>query len=282
MSDLASDQSSIKKSHHHSKKEKKAKNSAEATQETTPSASDVVINSAAAQAPASTSAPGQDTVAMAMPVPPAASEQKAKKSKKPKKSSQEEPSLPPPPMKPEEPSSQKEKVPNEANGAEVKSRKIKSIEACVEMSDNLIIACSEYISKGDQSKSLSFIKMLERKLKTLNHQILTVQKSMNKKRTTTSRGVESGFMKPIQVSPQLLGFLGQPPAATVSRAFVTKSICKYIKDKNLQNPQDRRKIIPDETLGALLKITDKSPDVTYCSIQELLKPHFTLKQVAHP
>ncbi len=34
---------------------------------------------------------------------------------------------------------------------------------------------------------------------------------------------------------------------------VVKRIWDYIKEHNLQNPKDRRKIIPDEVLGTFLK-----------------------------
>jgi hypothetical protein len=66
-----------------------------------------------------------------------------------------------------------------------------------------------------------------------------------------------------------------------SRVEVTKFICDYIKSNNLQNPQDRRQIVPDSKLCKLLDFKPvkdgKDKDgkaLTYYYLQQKIQPHF--------
>jgi len=64
----------------------------------------------------------------------------------------------------------------------------------------------------------------------------------------------------------------------VSRVDVTKFICEYIKSNNLQNPEDRRKIIPDTKLSKLLNLKkEDTDDFRYYNIQTHLSAHFPKK-----
>jgi chromatin remodeling complex protein RSC6 len=83
----------------------------------------------------------------------------------------------------------------------------------------------------------------------------------------------SGFQKPTNISNALADFLKVPQGTPLPRMEVTRMINNYIKVENLQNPKDRRKIIPDQ---ALLAILGTSPDVeiSYFNYQSFLKGHF--------
>ena len=61
-----------------------------------------------------------------------------------------------------------------------------------------------------------------------------------------------------------------------SRVDITKYICSYIKDNNLQNPEDRRQILADSKLSKLLRYDPKkeTEPLTYFRIQSCLKSHF--------
>lgn len=59
----------------------------------------------------------------------------------------------------------------------------------------------------------------------------------------------SAFMKPIQISEELASLIGHGP---MPRTEVTKRIWDYIKKHNLQDPQNKRNIIPDEKLARVL------------------------------
>jgi chromatin remodeling complex protein RSC6 len=81
----------------------------------------------------------------------------------------------------------------------------------------------------------------------------------------------SGFMKPIKISEDLANFLNTNPEELITRVHVTKKLCQYIKDQDLQNPSDRREIIPDEKLKNLFNMgTDK---LTYYSMQRQIQQH---------
>ncbi|KAG2306213.1 hypothetical protein Bca52824_025961 [Brassica carinata] len=60
-----------------------------------------------------------------------------------------------------------------------------------------------------------------------------------------------GFAKVCQLSPQLEKFIG---ASQLARTEVVKKMWAYIKEKDLQDPKDRRKILCDESLHSLFHV----------------------------
>ena len=79
---------------------------------------------------------------------------------------------------------------------------------------------------------------------------------------------------PKPVSPELCSFMQKPQGSEFARTEVTKYIIKYIQENNLQNPKDKREIIPDKALKIILKPKKNTP-VTYFNIQRLMNPHFS-------
>jgi len=72
----------------------------------------------------------------------------------------------------------------------------------------------------------------------------------------------------------------------IARTDVTKYITTYIKEKDLQNPEYRREILPDATLKKLFgePLERKNPEdessalvYTYLRLQKYLSPHFPKK-----
>ena len=55
----------------------------------------------------------------------------------------------------------------------------------------------------------------------------------------------SAFMKPMTVSADLAAVVGKGP---MPRSEVVKKLWVYIKDKNLQDPKNKRNIVSDATL----------------------------------
>lgn len=83
----------------------------------------------------------------------------------------------------------------------------------------------------------------------------------------------SGFAKPAPISEELCKFLGVDNGTELARTDVTKQVTKYIKDHSLQNPSNKRHILPNETLKKLLKIGE-GQEVTYFNLQTYMKVHF--------
>lgn len=59
----------------------------------------------------------------------------------------------------------------------------------------------------------------------------------------------SAFMKALQPSPELAAVIGPEP---VPRTEVTKRLWEYIKANHLQNPANKRNIICDDKLLAVM------------------------------
>jgi len=101
----------------------------------------------------------------------------------------------------------------------------------------------------------------------------------------------SGFASPVVVSDQLYSFLeqfGVKNTDPVARTDVTRYITSYIKDKDLQNPEHRREIIPDDALRTLFgpAMEPKDPNdsnsplvYTYLKLQKYLSSHFPKKKL---
>jgi upstream activation factor subunit UAF30 len=83
----------------------------------------------------------------------------------------------------------------------------------------------------------------------------------------------SGFAKPTLISDELCAFLKVPIGTQLARTEVTRKITEYIKANSLQNQANKKIILPDATLGSLLKAGDA--EVTYFNLQKYLKTHFT-------
>ena len=59
----------------------------------------------------------------------------------------------------------------------------------------------------------------------------------------------TAFMKPLTPSPELAAVIGDEPLA---RTEATKRIWEYIKSRNLQNPANKRNILCDDKLKAVM------------------------------
>ena len=94
-----------------------------------------------------------------------------------------------------------------------------------------------------------------------------------KKEASKKKRAPSGFAKPTIISEALCSFLGKPQGTEMARTEVTKHLTTYIKEHNLQDPQNKRTILPDKKLQKLLQ-TKKDDEVTYFNLQKYMKVHF--------
>lgn len=98
------------------------------------------------------------------------------------------------------------------------------------------------------------------------------QKVAKKKRKNGNRA-PSGFVKPTRISDELAGFLGVEKGVEMARTDVTKEITAYIRQHNLQDKDNGRKINPDAKLKGLLQISSEEV-LTYFNLQKYMSPHF--------
>jgi hypothetical protein len=132
------------------------------------------------------------------------------------------------------------------------------VETCI---DELLNSLKE---EQDRIKAqLTRLRMLDRafnKMKTAfgkkyNGLASTLEKKSKKKAKTDDDKpkTKSGFSKPAPLSEELAKFMGLPSGSLVSRTDATKAIINYVKQNNLEEPENRRHWNPDATLNALLK-----------------------------
>lgn len=94
-----------------------------------------------------------------------------------------------------------------------------------------------------------------------------------RRRTTTGEYTPSGFNKPSPISTELAAFLNKPADIQMSRTEVTRALSAYIKQHNLQNPENRKFIVPDAPLASLLRIS-RDDSLSYFNLQKHLKHLF--------
>jgi chromatin remodeling complex protein RSC6 len=120
----------------------------------------------------------------------------------------------------------------------------------------------------------NIMKTLQSNLKVLEKEVAREKKESKKKEHKKKSGKKqlSGFAKASPVSNDLADFLGLSHESQIARTEVTSKVIAYVKQMNLQNPEDKKQIVPDEKLSALLQSgTDR---VTFFNLQTYLKRHF--------
>ena len=154
-------------------------------------------------------------------------------------------------------------------------------ESVLEEFDSIISLVDEEILKlregPNKAKGVKFLRTLGKRAKFLRKNFARVLKQKN--RTNRKNNTNSGFLKPVKISSEMSKFTGWSSTDLKSRVDVTKFICNYIKENNLQNPEDRRQIVADAKLSKLLKYDSAKDDkpLTYYRIQSYIKPHFSEK-----
>ena len=110
-------------------------------------------------------------------------------------------------------------------------------------------------------------------------EIKTAQKSSKGRRRKAKdpnapKRPPSGFNKAGPISKELSKFLGEKADVELSRPEVTKKLNKYIKDHDLQNPANKREIVPDKKLSKLLTGPSDGTALTFFNLQKYIKHHF--------
>ena len=133
------------------------------------------------------------------------------------------------------------------------------------------------------------IDTLAKTSKILTTEMKSLTKDVNKLRLSKTSGKKvkkvqdpdaprklGALEKPVPISDELAEFLGITKGELYSRQFITKSINQYVKDNDIQNPENRRYILLEKPAGLKLKALLRDPDqpLTFFNIQRYLKPHY--------
>lgn len=118
----------------------------------------------------------------------------------------------------------------------------------------------------DDKKTKSHID--EKTYNAIVRQVKNVEKYAGKK-PVRKPATNSGLQKKMPVSAEMRAFAGVDHE--LSRVDVTRLICEYIKEHDLQNPENKKEILLDAELKKLLKYDGTA--ITYPHIQKYLNHH---------
>lgn len=88
----------------------------------------------------------------------------------------------------------------------------------------------------------------------------------------------SGFAVATNISDSLCDFFKLDKGTKLSRTDVTRKLTAYIREQNLQVPDNRRSFNPDKKLASILgplQEVDKDKGYTYFNLQRYITPHIT-------
>ncbi len=165
---------------------------------------------------------------------------------------------------------------------------IESSELAVGASDAATTAAENFASKSADfkaklkqlSETLSFVKKEYEALeKATAKEIKLAKKGQRKRREPkdpNAKPKNNGFQIPVKISDELTEFLRLEKGTMISRTDVTKIIRDYVDAHNLKKPEDKRLIIVDDSLKALLRV-DESVKLSFFGLQKYLARHFEIK-----
>lgn len=164
-------------------------------------------------------------------------------------------------------------VSSEAESSEVESTEVVLTEQEESLTEVLF---SKLVNQFQDVQLL--MKTLHTNLKVLQKEVLKERKELKKKeqkhkKKSGKKKVPSGFAKPSLISNELSSFLNLPDDSQLARTDVTSKVIAYIKEKDLQNPENKKQILLDEPLTKLLQPADEDV-ITFFNLQTHLKKHF--------
>ena len=128
------------------------------------------------------------------------------------------------------------------------------------------------------------IKEQKKALTKMQYDLVKIEKVINKNNKLAEKILKkqkknkhrcTGLTKPTKVSNELCEFLGINSNSLHPRTSITKGLTKYIKENNLQNPNNKKIILPNEELKSKMNIPDDfKGDITFFNLQRFIKHHY--------
>ena len=155
----------------------------------------------------------------------------------------------------------------------VKPAPVQKVEEPVKSETTQPAAPQENFLQGIVEKVNAFVTMgkeLQGQLKVLSKEWDKQQKIIDKvqKKRQNAKNSPSGFAKPNKISDELCDFIGEQRGTEKSRTDITRFINSYIKEHNLNKPENKRFILPDEKLRKILNV-DAKEEINYFILQKL-------------
>jgi chromatin remodeling complex protein RSC6 len=162
--------------------------------------------------------------------------------------------------------------------------------AAAPVADKKVVAETPAVEKTEaEVETVSLVDKVEAKINSLSaiiKETLTELKALKKDYERMRKSVEkterkranarinpNGFAKPTPITDELCAFLKIPAGSVMSRTDVTRRINAYIKEHNLNKPENKRIILPDAALRKILAVKDNE-EVSFFSLQKYLSPLF--------
>jgi chromatin remodeling complex protein RSC6 len=173
----------------------------------------------------------------------------------------------------------------EEDEKKTRTRRVVSKETLISSIQELNTQIESELSKQKENKDKHvfgnrFVRRVHKALRIIESDAKKVLKMKTSTRRVSST---SGFMKPIMISEEMAKFTGLDKNGAYPRPTITKFVCEYIKNNNLQNPSDKREFRVDSSLQKLLKYNPASPPkdeqgnpipMTYFRLQKYMQHHF--------
>jgi chromatin remodeling complex protein RSC6 len=139
--------------------------------------------------------------------------------------------------------------------------------------EKMVASLAEVNAQMSEMKEM--FSLFEKKAKKLNH---AVEMVIKKEQKTTSKAKRErkpcGFAVSSKVTADMCAFMGREEGTLISRIEITKYLNLYIKEKTLENPENKQIIIPDENLWKILGEEARNEKITHFTIQKYLNKHF--------
>jgi len=103
-------------------------------------------------------------------------------------------------------------------------------------------------------------------------------KSLHKLVRQNSKSTKNRPKRPqhkMNISTDLAKFLSVDSNLKLTKAEVMKSVSNYIKEKNLQVQEDKRKFIPNKELSKIFGIKKNLHPLTFVEINKHVSPHLS-------
>ena len=156
-----------------------------------------------------------------------------------------------------------------------KNEEVTTEEVKTEDESNIEMLFNKFLVQFQDVQSV--LKTMQSNLKILQKEVMRERKESKKKESKIKKKSDkkkspSGFAKPGPISAELAVFLNLSPGDEIARTEATSKIIAYVKEHNLQNPANKRQIIPDEKLSSILQPGNEV--VKFFNLQTFLKKHF--------